>query len=106
MLFVELAPFVEFRERHWSDEELAVFQRYLLAAPDVGNLIPGTGGLRKARWLALGRGKRGGARVIYYWHIATDSIYLIHGYTKNRRDDLTKLQLNAIRRLLRDVING
>ena len=106
MLFVELTPFAAFRERHWTDEELAASQGYLLASPDAGSLIPGGGGLRKVRWFALGRGKRGGARVIYYRHIGTDRIYLIHGYTKNRRDDLTKSQLDVIRRLMRDVLDG
>jgi len=106
MLFIELAPFVAFRERYWADEELTALQSFLAAAPDAGNLIPGSGGLRKVRWLVLQRGKRGGARVIYYWHVATDRIYLIHAYAKNRRDDLTKAQLDVIQGLLRDMING
>ena len=106
MLFIELAPFVAFRERYWTDEELAGLQRFLIAAPDAGSLIRGSGGLRKVRWSVLQRGKRGGARVIYYWHVGTDRIYLTHGYAKNQHDDLTKTQLQVIQRLLRDVING
>jgi len=106
MLFVELPPFIAFRERYWSDEELAAVQRFLLTAPDAGQLIPGSGGLRKLRWAALQRGKRGGARVVYYWHVAADRIYLIHGYTKNRRDDLTKSQLDVIQKLLQGAIDG
>jgi len=106
MLFVELAPFMVFRERYWTDEELAAFQRFLLAAPDAGELISGSGGLRKIRWSVLQRGKRSGARIIYDWHIASDRIYLMHGYPKNRRDDLTRAQLKNVQGLLRDVIDG
>jgi hypothetical protein len=53
-----------------------------------------------------GRGKRGGARVIYYWHAPADCIYLVYGYTKNRREALTAGQLKHIRNLLRDSIDG
>jgi hypothetical protein len=106
MLFVELPPFVAFRERYWTDEELAAVQAFLLATPGAGDLIPGSGGLRKLRWSALQRGKQGGARIIYYWHDAMERIYLIYGYTKNRRDDLTKAQVRVMRKLVQEAIDG
>jgi hypothetical protein len=66
LVFVELTPFVRFREQHWADDELRALQRFLLVTPTAGDVIRGTGGLRKLRWAGSGRGKRGGARVIYY----------------------------------------
>ena len=65
MIFAELTPFVDIRAKYWDDEDLRGLQNYLLASPDAGNLIRGGGGLRKLRWSAQGRGKRGGARGIY-----------------------------------------
>lgn len=70
MVFVELTPFVDFRSEYWSDEDLRALQNFLVVAPDAGDLVRGGAGLRKLRWSAQGRGKRGGARVIYYWHVS------------------------------------
>ena len=106
MIFVELTPFVAFRELHWTDDDYHALQEFLLAAPDAGDVIRGGGGLRKIRWLAQGRGKRGGARVIYYWHVAADCIYLIYGYTKGKRDDLTTQHVKVLQALLRDLTHG
>ena len=106
MIFVELTPFATFRERIWSDEDFAELQEFLSLAPAAGTLIPGGVGLRKVRWLAQQRGKRGGARVIYYWDVRANCIYLVHGYTKSSRDDLTKRELGTLRGLLRDLTDG
>jgi hypothetical protein len=106
MIFIELNAFVAFRERVWSSEEFAELQEFLQLAPAAGALIPGSGGLRKVRWLAQQRGKRGGARVIYYWDPGTDCIYLLYGYTKSNRDDLTRRQLRILRILLRGLMDG
>jgi hypothetical protein len=106
MVFVELTPFVAFRDEYWTDEELRALQNYLLLSPDAGDLIRGGGGLRKIRWAAQGRGKRGGARVIYYWHVAEHRIYLIYGYVKSERDDLTPQQVKVLAELMKDVKDG
>jgi hypothetical protein len=106
MVFVELTPFVAFRAEHWSDDELRALQSFLLAAPDAGDLIRGGNGLRKLRWSAQGRGKRGGARVIYYWHVPGEHIYLIYGYVKSEREDLTPQQLRTLAELMKDIKNG
>jgi len=101
---------VEFRESHpfsrrvdqvFSAEEYRALQLHLLARPDAGQVIPGTGGLRKVRWStgARGRGKRGGARVIYFRYVATARIYLLAVYSKQERDDLSAAEKRVLRAL-------
>jgi hypothetical protein len=70
--------------------------------PDAGVIIPGSGGLRKLRWRLEGRGKRGGARVIYYWMKGENVIYLVFGYAKSKQEDLTREQLRILRQLVED----
>ena len=106
MVFVELTPFVAFRTAHWTDEDLRSLQNFLLAAPDAGDVIRGSSGLRKLRWLAQGRGKRGGARVIYYRYVPGDRIYLIYGYLKSEQEDLTRDQIKVMAGLMKDIGNG
>ena len=65
-------------------------------------MIPGTGGLRKIRWEAAGRGKRGGARVIYYWAREDGEILLLLIYSKTRQDDLTPKQKALLKKLIQE----
>jgi hypothetical protein len=81
-------------------EQYRALQAALLERPDAGVLIPGGGGLRKIRWGAQGRGKRGGTRVIYYWQVSADRILLIYAFPKNVQADLTRAQLAALRKIL------
>jgi hypothetical protein len=67
--------------------------------PECGDLIPGTGGVRKLRIAASGRGKRGGGRIIYFWFDEDNPIYLLFAYPKNQRDDLSAAQRNALKKL-------
>jgi hypothetical protein len=68
--------------------------------PDLGNIIVGSGGLRKFRWAAKGRGKSGGARVVYYWAVAPDTLLMLHVYSKSRKEDLTKDELKELRQVV------
>lgn len=106
MVFVELTPFIAFCTEHWTDEDLRKLQNFLLAAPDAGDVMPGGSGLRKLRWTAKGRGKRGGARVIYYRHVPMERIYLIFAYLKAKQADLTREQLKVLAQLMKDVKHG
>ena len=106
MVFVELTPFIGFRTEHWTDEDLRGLQNFLLVTPDAGDVIPGGSGLRKLRWSAQGRGKRGGARVIYYRHVPKECIYLIYAYVKSSQADLTREQIKALTQLMKDIKNG
>ncbi len=101
MHFVETPYFTRFCEGHCSDDELRELQTLLMAQPEAGDLMRGTRGLRKLRWALPGRGKRGGARVIYFWRSAAGTIYLLYAYAKNEQADLSAAQ----RKLLIDWIN-
>ncbi len=101
MHFVETPFFTRFCEEHVDDDDLQRLQMQLLVHPDAGDLIRGAKGLRKLRWALPGRGKSGGARVIYYWRSAAGMIYLLHAYAKNTQADLTDKQ----RKLLVDWIS-
>lgn len=106
MVFVELTPFIRFREQCWTDDDLHALQRFLLITPTAGDVIRGTHGLRKLRWAASGRGKRGGARVIYYFQPSADRIYLVHGYVKAEQEDLTPQQLKILAALMKGLDDG
>ena len=85
-----------------SDDEFRALQLHLVLRPGAGDVIAGTGGLRKIRWRLQGRGKRGGARVIYYWKSAAGQIFLLYLYAKNERSNLSPPEL----RILRDLVAG
>ena len=101
MVFVELPIFVRCAQDMFSDDDLRELQVTLLKNPAAGDLILGGRGLRKLRVPLPGRGKRGGARVIYYHWVSHDQCLLVFGYAKNVAADLTKDQL----RRLADVID-
>ena len=98
MLFIETPEFTRQLSAHLDDESYASLQTFLSAYPTVGNVIRGTGGIRKIRWARSGRGKRSGSRVIYYWHAAERHIYLLTLYSKSVKDDLTSSERAAWRR--------
>ena len=78
----------------------------LLDNPNAGDVIRGSSGLRKLRWAASGRGKRGGARVIYYHYVSAERIYLIYGYVKSDQEDLTPDQIKLLAQLMKDITHG
>lgn len=97
MVFVETPIFNRRVQEYLDDDDYAEMQAFLVRRPDAGNIIKGSGGIRKLRWAGSGRGKRGGLRVIYYWWVAKDRISLLLVYPKNEQDDLTADQLKKLR---------
>lgn len=83
-----------------SDEDYAAFQAALIERPDMGDLIPGGGGLRKVRWKLDGKGQSGGARIIYYWASADDQLRMVFAYKKAKRETLTSEQLKLLRQII------
>lgn len=104
MRFVETSGFTAAVTSLLSDEEYRQLQITLLIRPAQGVLIRGSGGIRKLRWGARGRGKRGGVRVLYYWHPADASLYMLLIFAKSDRDDVTPSQLRALRRLMQEEL--
>ncbi len=102
MVIVETSFFTRQVQALMSNEDYRRLQTFLILRPDLGDLIPGSGGLRKVRWGATGRGKRGGVRVIYYWAIRQDRILMLFLYAKNEQDDLTPDQLKLLRKIIEE----
>ena len=106
MVFVETPIFTADVQALLSDEDYAALQRHLVSQPDVGDVIAGTVGLRKVRWTTVGRGKRGGTRVIYYHVVAQAQIRMILIYRKGIKDDLTPRERPYCARLMRSGNDG
>lgn len=79
-------------------------QLALALRPEQGSLISGSRGLRKLRWGATGRGKRGALRVIYHWNAREEVAYMLFVYAKNEQGDLTRAQVKALSRLVREEL--
>ena len=97
MVIVETSVFSRRIQELMSDDAYMELQDALVTRPNLGDLIPGSGGLRKMRWGLKGRGKRGGVRLIYYWAVASEQIRMLYVYPKRRQEDLTLAQLDALR---------
>ena len=104
MVFVELPIFVRCAQDLFSDDDLRELQLTLLENPVAGDLIPGGRGLRKLRAPLQGRGKRGGARVIYYHWVGKEQCYLIYAYAKNVSANLTPDQLRRLAEVMQAEI--
>jgi hypothetical protein len=81
-----------------EDEELFRLLEWLAVHPESGKVIPASGGLRKVRWAAKGHGKRGGARVIYFWWTFADRILLLDIYAKGEQQDLGAAEIEVLKR--------
>src|SRR5260370_42683128 len=86
---VETAVFIRQAAGIWSDEARSTFIDFIARNPEVGDLIPQTGGVRKVRWSRQGTGKRGGVRGIYFYHAPDRPLYLLMINAKAQRDDLS-----------------
>ena len=105
MLFIETPFFTRFCEEHCNDDDLRELQQLLIERPDTGALLRGGKGLRKLRWALQGRGKSGGARVIYYWRNAAGRVYLLYAYAKNAQADLTAAQTRLLVEWVNEVLD-
>ena len=80
-----------------DDAERAELVGYLACNPTAGDLIPGTGGVRKLRWGLEGRGKRGGARIIFFYHDMEMPLFILEAFAKNDRANLTQSECHELR---------
>jgi hypothetical protein len=100
MVIIETSVFTRRVTGLLSDDEYRELQATLVERPKTGAVIPGSGGIRKLRWSASGRGKRGGARVIYYWATEQDHLLMLFIYAKNESEDLTRDQIKTLREIV------
>lgn len=101
--FIETTLFTHLVQKYLSDEEYVHLQNFLIANPEAGDLIPGSGGVRKLRWSMRGRGKRGGLRVIYYAKTAQRTIWMLTIYAKNVAENIPA---HILRQIKEEIENG
>lgn len=102
MVFAETSLFTKQVTQLFADEEYRQLQAVLSVRPEMGALIPKSGGLRKMRWGLRKQGKRGGVRVIYYWAVAHDQIVMLAMYPKNVQSNLSQAQLKVLRQIVEE----
>lgn len=107
-IFIELPPFARYRSDYLDDESFRALQTFLMANPEAGDVIEGTGGLRKLRQADIrrGKGKRGGLRVIYYWWNGQRQFWLFTLYGKDEMDDLSSKEKKALKEMLKHELES
>jgi hypothetical protein len=100
MVIVETPVFTRQVQDLLADDDYRLLQVALINRPELGAVIRGSGGLRKVRWNLPGKGKRGGARIIYYWAVSQDQLLMLFMYPKNVRDDLTPAQVKILKQIV------
>lgn len=86
-----------------SDDEYRLLQEDIAKNPQAGDLIPGGGGIRKIRFALSGIGKRGGARLIYYWQTSKNKTYLLIAYTKAKKENLDSDQVKILKVMVKEL---
>ena len=100
MRIVETPTFTKRVQEILSEEEYRLFQIKLISEPEAGNIIRGSGGIRKIRWAGSGKGKTGGSRILYYWYNIQGLLLMLFIFKKNEKDDLNKVQLKALKTIV------
>jgi hypothetical protein len=100
----ETPEYIRLASKLLSEEERRDVLTYLAAHPKAGDLMEGTGGIRKLRWSRGGSGKSGGVRVIYYFHSEVLPLYLLTLFAKNERANLSKAECNELAGLVEYLV--
>ena len=85
---------------YWTEDERGAFAAYIAESPTAGDVVPGSGGIRKVRWRRSGTGKSSGVRVIYFTRTTEEEVVLLLMYAKAKTDNITGPKLKEIRRVL------
>jgi hypothetical protein len=102
----ELPEYIRCANELFNEVERKPIIDYLAAHPRAGNLMEGTGGIRKLRWARGGRGKSGGVRVIYYYHDQRIPLYLLTVFGKNEKSNITKSERNELAKLVELLVKA
>lgn len=105
IVIAEVPEYIREADKQLSETERQDVLNYLSAHPKAGDLIEGTGGIRKLRWGKGGRGKSGGVRIIYYYHSDLMPLYLLSIFAKNAQVNLTKAERNDLAKLVSILVN-
>lgn len=100
--FIESSIFERFRPSYLDDDDYSELQQFLIQNPEAGELIPGSGGVRKMRWGRSGIGKRGGLRVIYYVQYKPNEFWMLTLYAKAKRENVPAHILKQLLEAFRD----
>ena len=95
--FIESSIFSRELAHYLDDDEYRDLQQYLINSPEAGDIIPGSGGVRKLRWSRRGMGKRGGVRIIYYVEKKRDELWMLALYSKSEHDNIPAHIAKAIK---------
>lgn len=106
MTVVELPTFVRKAVELLTEVERERLIEFVAVNPDAGDVIPDSGGIRKLRWAAKGRGKSGGVRIIYYFHSELFPVFLLTVYAKNQSANLTGAERNELKKMIPRLISG
>jgi mRNA-degrading endonuclease RelE of RelBE toxin-antitoxin system len=101
--FIETPFFTKALDRYLDDDEYRELQTHLDKYPDSGKVVPGSGGVRKLRWAAEGRGKRGGLRIIYYLRLTRGELWMLTIYGKNVRENISANVLKAMKEAIENA---
>jgi len=104
LTIAEVPEYIRRSEKLLSDGDRRDVVNYLAAHPKAGDLMEGTGGVRKLRWGRGGQGKSGGVRVIYYFHSEVMPLYLLTLFAKNERANLSKAERNDLAGLVEILV--
>ncbi len=100
---VETPLFQRLADDYWSEEERSSFVSFIAAHPEAGDVVPGSGGVRKVRWSVAGRGKRGGVRIIYFNRLSVGEIWLLVLYAKSASENIPT---HFLRRIKEEIEHG
>ena len=103
MEFIETPTFTRLLTELLTDDDYTALQNVLVVNPERGDIIKGSGGIRKLRHALPGRGKSGGVRVIYYWLRDDSQIFMLLIYPKSKKDDLTDQETALLREFVKEL---
>ena len=103
---IETAAFIARAKSRMTRDEVEALIRHLAENPDSGDVMEGTGGVRKVRFAVGGRGKSSGVRVVYYYHGAHIPLFLLTVFAKNEKSNLTMAERNMVAKLVKDLVRS